>query len=296
MQRLIEKLVWIAEDVTKFNIDPSLIGQLVFGADSAPVILSDIAHLSKNAGKIILDIISKTVKCGGDIKGIGNPNKRYLVDFIQFQMERFYRKVGTTPPMWVELVETLLRHLSGDHSGCSVVPGCDPTEKSICHQLLSPTYKEGAVKFENLKLELKDYLLGNSKRNRRDMPVVMCALGSTSKIEASHARINNRELHRKGSPVNIMTNTLEARLSIGSLLQNNGMDQLIQRLLPWTTDSNRKSFVRETIRAQKRSRSRMSYNKAKLSKKRKMQKQFTSNTRNQDVPIYKKQKLETIFR
>ena len=124
----------------------------------------------------------------------------------------FYRRAEKTSQLWTDTVTAMLQHLAGDHSSCSLVIGCDPDETPICHQLLSPSLKtfekKGAQLFQELTDELRLYLLGNSKRNRRDMPVVMCALGSTSTIEASHARINNRELHRKGTNLDFIAHKL----------------------------------------------------------------------------------------
>ena len=84
---------------------------------------------------------------------------------------------------------------------------------------------------------------GNCKDYPKDMPVIMTYLGTTSSIESSHARITNRELLRKGAPINVLSNTVEARLSIGSILQNEGMDRLVQKISPWTTNKNRDIFV-----------------------------------------------------
>ena len=281
---------WSQDDVTDYGIDVSLVGQEVFDVATMPVIYNDISHLTKNAGKTVQDIISKT--CAGDKLGIGNSNKRLLIDHVQHQFKMFYKlEDERTPELWKKRVETMLCHLADDHSNCDKLE-CDPEKrkdvKPICHQLLSPTYtfKKAQEKFDSLISKLRAFMMGNCKEYPKDMPLIMTYLGTTSTIEASHARITNRDLLRKGAPINILTNTVEARLSIGSILQNEGMDQLVQKISPSTTKTNRDIFVARVLKAQAKSRSNIVNNKIKLSKKRKGYKKFNSKVAT--IPCYVK--------
>ena len=284
---------WSQEDVTTFGIDVTLVGQPVFDATTMPVIYNDISHLTKNAGKTVQSIIDKT--CAGDKYGIGNVNKRSLIDHVQFQFKTFYKSEERTPELWKKRVETMLCHLADDHQKCDILE-CNPEKraemKPICHQLLTPTriFKKAREKFDALISELGNFMMGNCKEYPKDMPVIMSNLGTTSTIESSHARITNRELLRKGAPINVLSNTVEARLSIGSILQNEGMDRLVQEISPWTTKKNRDIFVSRVLKARAKSRSNIVNNKIKLSKKRKGYKKFNSKVK--DIPIYdKKTKL-----
>ena len=129
-------------------------------------------------------------------------------------------------------------------------------------------------------------MMGNCKDYPKDMPLIMTHLGTTSPIESSHARIINRDLLRKGAPINVLSNTVEARLSIGSVLQNEGMDRLIREISPWTTAANRNLFVSKVLKAQMVSRSKIIKNKIKLKNKRKDYKMFTSKV--SAIPTYGK--------
>ena len=281
---------WSQDDVTDFGIDVSLVGQKVFDVETTPIIYNDISHLTKNAGKAVQEIIAKT--CGGDKLGIGNSNKRLLIDHVQYQFKSFYKLEGErTPELWKERVEVMLCHLSDDHRKCDILE-CNPEKRSkmkpICHQLLTPTrtFKKAREKFDALISKLGNFMMGNCKDYPKNMPVIMTNLGTTSTIESSHARIINRELLRKGAPINVLSNTVEARLAIGSILQNEGMDRLVQKISPWTTKTNRDRFVSEVLKAQARSRLNIVNNKIKLSKKRKGYKKFNSNVTK--IPCYKK--------
>ena len=281
---------WSQDDVTDFGIEVSLVGQEVFDVETIPIIYNDISHLTKNAGKTVQDIIAKT--CGGDKLGIGNSNKRLLIDHVQHQFKSFYKlEDERTPELWLERVETMLCHLADDHHKCDILE-CNPEKraemKPICHQLLTPTrtFKKAKEKFDALISKLGNFMKGNCKDYPKDMPVIMTYLGTTSTIESSHARIVNRELVRKGAPINVLSNTVEARLSIGSILQNEGMDRLVQEISPWTTKKNRDTFVSRVLKAQAKSRSNIVKNKIKLSKKRKGYKKFNSKVKN--IPIYEK--------
>ena len=281
---------WSEDDVTDFGIDVSLVGKEVFDVATMPVIYNDISHLTKNAGKTVQDIIAKT--CGGDKLGIGNSNKRLLIDHVQHQFKSFYKlEDERTPEKWKIKVETMLCHLADNHEKCDILE-CNPEKraemKPICHQLLSPTYtfKKSREKFDALITKLGNFMMGNCKDYPKDMPVIMTNLGTTSTIESSHARITNRELLRKGAPINVLSNTVEARLSVGSILQNEGMDRLIQKISPWTTKTNRDIFVARVLKAQAKSRSNIVNNKIKLSKKRKGFKKFNSKVAT--IPCYVK--------
>ena len=281
---------WTQDDVTTFGIDVTLVGQEVFDATTMPVIYNDISHLTKNAGKTVQDIIAKT--CAGDKLGIGNKNKRSLIDHVQFQFKTFYKLEERTPELWKKRVETMLCHLADDHSSCDPLE-CNPEKRKdmqpICHQLLSPTYtfKKAQEKFDSLISKLRAFMMGNCKEYPKDMPLLMTYLGTTSTIESSHARIINRDLLRKGAPINVLSNTVEARLSIGSVLQNEGMDRLVQTISPWTTTRNRNVFVSKVLKAQAESRSKIVKNKIKLSRKRKSYKMFNSKVK--AIPSYDKQ-------
>ena len=281
---------WSQDDVTDFGIDMSLVGQEVFNAETMPIIYNDISHLTKNAGKTVQDIIAKT--CGGDKLGIGNSNKRLLIDHVQHQFKSFYKlEEERTPELWKERVEVMLCHLADDHQQCDILE-CNPEKrakmKPICHQLLTPTrtFKKAREKFDALISKLGKFMMGNCKDYPKDMPVIMTNLGTTSTIESSHARIINRELLRKGAPINVLSNTVEARLSIGSILQNEGMDRLVQKISPWTTQKNRSIFVSRVLDAQAKSRLKIVNNKIKLSKKRKGYKKFNSKVTK--IPCYVK--------
>ena len=126
---------WSQDDVTDFGIDVSLVGQEVFDVATMPIIYNDISHLTKNAGKTVQDIIAKT--CGGDKLGIGNSNKRLLIDHVQHQFKSFYKlEDERTPELWLERVETMLCHLADDHHKCDILE-CNPEKraemKPICH-------------------------------------------------------------------------------------------------------------------------------------------------------------------
>ena len=280
---------WSQDDVTTFGIDVTLVGQPVFDATTMPVIYNDISHLTKNAGKTVQSIIDKT--CAGDKYGIGNVNKRSLIDHVQFQFKTFYKSEERTPELWKKRVETMLCHLADDHSSCDTLE-CDPekrkNKKPICHQLLSPiyTFKKSQEKFDSLITRLRAFMMGNCKDFPKDMPLLMANLGTTSTIEASHARITNRDLLRKGAPINALSNTVEARLSIGSILQNEGMDRLVRTVSPWTTSQNRNVFVSKVLKSQAYSRSKIVNNKIKLSRKRKGYKKF--NSKEKAIPSYEK--------
>ena len=84
----------------------------------------------------------------------------------------------------------------------------------------------------------------------------------------------------------MLSNTVEARLSIGSILQNEGMDHLVQKISPSTTKTNRDIFVARVLKAQAKSRSNIVNNKIKLSKKRKGYKKFNSKVAT--IPSYVK--------
>ena len=284
---------WSAEDVSKHNIQQSMVGSKVFAPDTLPVIHQDISHLKKNAGSGVQKIIKGS--CAGNVYGIGNQNKRLLIDFVQYQYDRFYRSPVKSPELWVQRVDAALRHLADDHTKCDPEECNDDKrkgQKPICHQLLTPTrtFKQAKEKFDKLINGLREVMLGRSKINPKNMPEVMTLLGTTSKIESSHARIINRELLRKGAPINILSNTVEARLAIGSIIQNVGMDGLLRKVLPWTTDKNRQLYVAQVTKAAKRSRADKPKRLEKLKKKRKSYAMFSSNPKVKALPTYKKDK------
>ena len=121
------------------------------------------------------------------------------------------------------------------------------------------------------------------------LSIIVCNLGSTTQIESSHARIQGMELHVKGSPVNNLTNTVEARLCVGSLIQNTSQGEAYKILCPSTSDSNIAVITKRAEYRKSESQRMMTKRKINLCKRIASQAQFTDKY-DPEKPVYKKLK------
>ena len=131
----------------------------------------------------------------------------------------------------------------------------------------------------------------------------LCCLGSTSQCESNHARIINRGYHVKGNyiltldwprfdldltltwpwlsisgdPINIESNQFEAKLGLGSIIQNAGFSG-IRDLSQNTNPENTAALLKTDENRTRRSRDNMDEVKKQKVQKLKKQKQYSSST------------------
>ena len=83
-------------------------------------------------------------------------------------------------------------------------------------------------------------------------------------------------LNLLGTPINITTDSFEAKMSQGSIMQNIGYDGLVTELSQGTNPVNQQSLIAKDSKRTRRSRENMTEVKKKKVEKIKKQKQFSS--------------------
>ena len=79
-----------------------------------------------------------------------------------------------------------------------------------------------------------------------------------------------------GTPINIQTDSFEAKMSQGSIMQNIGYDGLVTELSQGTNSINQQSLIAKDSKRTRRSQDKMTDVKKKKVEKIKQQKQFSS--------------------
>ena len=83
-------------------------------------------------------------------------------------------------------------------------------------------------------------------------------------------------LYLLGTPINIQTDSFEAKMSQGSIMQNIGYDGLVTELSQGTNTTNQQSLIAKDSKRTRRSQDKMTDVKKKKIEKIKQQKQFSS--------------------
>ena len=83
-------------------------------------------------------------------------------------------------------------------------------------------------------------------------------------------------LNLLGTPINIQTDSFEAKMSQGSIMQNIGYDGLVTEFSQGTNPTNQQSLIAKDSKRTRRSQDKMTDVKKKKIEKIKQQKQFSS--------------------